>query len=148
MYVCMYTHIYIYVCTSSHRNKNPFTFWFNIHEYTYVCIYICICIYVFMYVYIYIFQLPRIVNEYRLLKISNEWNNWSNAVHFLWKDSSVGKLYTFASFIRNTFCFSTILFMSAYTHVHICMYICMYVSLYVRMYVYIQMLLNILPLKQ
>ena len=42
----------------------------------------------------------------------------------------------------------TIPFMFTYTHIHICMYTCMYVSMYACMYVYIQMILNILPLKQ
>ena len=122
--------------SSSHRNKTPLTFWLYMHEYTYVCMYVCMYVWYDMIWYdmiwygvewntlllslLYILHLPFY-----------EWINWSNAVHLLLNDSSVGKLYTFASFIRNNVCFFTIPFMSTYTHMYVYMYVCIFVCMYI-----------------
>ena len=83
--------------------------------------YIQVCMYICIYVQMKLNALPLSWIRNHSFPF-HEWNNWSNAIHLLLYDSSVGRWIddTYSSY-RNNYIGS----------IFICMYVCMYVCIYV-----------------
>ena len=82
-----------------------------------VCMYVCIYIRIYIYIYDWLETLPLSLS-YLHFPI-HEWNNWSNAFHLLWCDSSIREyaITGISSHRYNNYCFMYQL------------YVCMYVWL-------------------
>ena len=107
-----YIYVYIYIYISLHINL---VYYVGI---LFVCVYIC------MYVQMISNALPLSCKYFFIREPApfHEWNNWSNAIHLLLYDSSIGRWFTIHdSSYRNKL-----------GSIFICTYVCIYVHIHVH----------------